>query len=126
MGRDSDSAAGAIQGECVMFITTTETIRHFGAGKDNGSIPYKLEELINTLMQARMEIPQECWDGASVDCEPDYEFGEHYASMRITYERPMTPDEIVARNAENRRHWLGQLADAEKRIEYCNGQLAAL
>ena len=103
---------------------TTITVREWGyANCPHGTIPYRLPELIAELQAALMAIPEEHRHTATVDCEPDYEFGEHYAAMRVTYERPMNSDELAAMHVENRRHWEGQLADAERRVETCRREL---
>ena len=106
---------------------TTITVREWGtvASMRNGGdhIPYRLSDMIAELALAQAEIPPEHRATAHVDCEPDYEFGEHYEAMRVTYSRPMDADELAAYHVEERKHWEGQLAEAEQRVAYCRGEL---
>jgi hypothetical protein len=103
--------------------TVTVTIREWGTCCDSGNIPHKLEDFFAALNEARLSIPAEYRDGARVDCEPEYEHGESYGCVRVTYERPMTPTEIEARRLENRKHWNGQWNAAIERAVYCEAEL---
>lgn len=98
---------------------TTIIVREWGTAKLDGNIPYRLPELVAELQTALIAMPEEHRHTAYVDCEPDYEFGEHYAAMRVTYERPMNADELAAMHVGKRRHWERRLADAERRVAEC-------
>ncbi len=104
-------------------ITVTVIVRSMGTGQ-GGSIPYKLDELLSALNDARLEVPAEYRGSIEVDCEPSYEFGEHYARMQITYERPENEKEKARRIVDEQRHWDAQLAQAQERVEYCKRQRA--
>lgn len=106
--------------------TVTVKVRHCGAGQNDGFAPHILVEFQAWLRSALDEIPADCLDSAEIDFEPDYEHGEHYSAVRITYERPETAEETAKRQAEHRAHWESQLASAHDRIAYCEQQLFRL
>lgn len=106
--------------------TVTVTVRHCGAGQDDGFAPHNVSEFHRWLCVAMAEIPDDCLHTATIDFEPDYEYGEHYSAVRITYERPETADETAARISDRRKHWERQLNDAQERIAYCEQQLAGV
>lgn len=106
--------------------TVTVTVRHCGAGQGDGFAPYNLVEFQAWLRSAMDEIPADCLASAEIDFEPDYEHGEYYSAVRITYERPETADETAARISDRRKHWEQQLNDAQELVTYCEQQLAGL
>lgn len=91
-----------------------------------GDIPYKLDEFFAKLNEVRLSIPAEYRDSAEIDCDPEWERGESYARVRISYSRPMTEEEVAEQAAEDREHWAGQLQDAVERQAYCQKQIAEL
>lgn len=104
--------------------TKTIKVRHYGICGDDGNIPYDLAQFLYAIQAAFNEVPIKYLQTAEVDCEPDYEYGEHYAAVRITYERPMTDDELAEYRERERNHWNEQKAAAEARASYCAQQLA--
>lgn len=108
------------------MVTITETIRHCGPCGDTGEgVPHKLTEFQDWLAKAVLEIPPKYLGTAEIDFEPDYEFGEYYAAVRITYERQEAPEETATRITKEREHWSGQLEQARERVALCEQQLAA-
>lgn len=107
-----------------MINTVTETVKTYGAGGD-ADIPTLLVDVVQTLSKDLLSIPEECRTSAEVDFEPYYEFGEHYAHISVTYERPETEDERAGRLKQDRIHWQDQLDQARQRVAYCEKQLEA-
>lgn len=109
-----------------MEVSVTETVRYWGACNDGTHAPHRLVEFQDALEQAVLEIPAKYLGSASIDFEPDSEYGEYYSAVRITYERPETPAETIARLGDERAHWNAQLESARERVAYCTAQLDAL
>lgn len=108
-----------------MAHTTTVKVATYGFNcRYDAPIPHKLTDLIDVLQSVLERIPAEFRDTAEVDCDPDHEYGESYEAIRITYERPATPEEVEARLSVDREHWTQQLKQAQERIAYCELQLA--
>ena len=107
-------------------ISTTVTVRYWGACNDGKRAPHRLVEFKDALDAAIAEIPREHLGSATIEFEPDFEYGEAYSAVRITYERPETPEETAARIDGERAHWIEQLASARDRVTYCTAQLDAL
>ncbi|MBB5700645.1 hypothetical protein FHS76_000488 [Ochrobactrum daejeonense] len=106
-----------------MDHTIEKVVRHWGFGDaPNGYIPRKLDDLINELMQARLEIPQEYWGDAYIEVD-EY---DGTPKLIVAYDRPETPEETVARKASEREHWEGQIKEAHKRVAYCEAHLAII
>lgn len=104
-----------------MNIHIEKIVRHWGFGNaPNGYVPHKLDDIINALMEARLEIPQEYWDTAYVDV--DHQNDEPH--FMVIYSRPETPEESAERKAYEHKHWQEQLGEARKRVAYCEGQLS--
>lgn len=61
---------------------------------EDREIPSNINTLISLLMCVRAEAPREYWDRIKVDCSPCYRSEEALASMDISYDRPMTPEEV--------------------------------
>ncbi|RVO55187.1 hypothetical protein CN090_04530 [Sinorhizobium meliloti] len=94
----------------------TVTIRRWGCLADHGNIPHKLEEFVAALQAALDEVPAEHKHTAEVDCDPEHEYGESYAAVRVTYDRPMTEEEIAAEEAEERRRAIRRMRIAEREV----------
>ncbi|MFC0245801.1 hypothetical protein ACFOLL_12715 [Falsochrobactrum ovis] len=111
-----------------MGITTREVVvRHWGSDDaKNGHIPHRLDEFINELMQARLEIPQEHWAEAFIEVDAECPYDDCYPRFIVAFSRPEKPDETAARKAEEHEHWQEQLQKAQERIAYCEEQLGAL
>lgn len=108
-----------------MNIHIEKIVRHWGFGNaPNGYVPRKLDDIINALIEARLEIPQEYWGEAYVECEPDCEHGEYYPRLIVAYSRPETPEEAAERKACERNHWQAQLREAQQRVAYCEEMLS--
>lgn len=109
-----------------MEHTTTVTVRYWGTCSPDRHIPYRAAEFLEAVQTAFNEIPEEYRDSAVFDADPDYEFGETYSALRLTYERPETPPEASARRAAERDHWRAQRAEAVQRIAICDEELSKL
>lgn len=109
-------------GDCA----TTVTVRYWGACNDGRQAPHRLVEFQDALEDAIAEIPKAHLDSAVIEFEPDFEYGEAYSAVRITYDRPETPEETAARIDGERAHWSEQLASARDRATYCMAQLDSL
>lgn len=109
-----------------MEHTTTVTVRYWGARSPDGRIPYRAAEFLNAVQTAFNEIPEEYRDSAVFDADPDYEFGETYSALRLTYERPETTSEAEARVAAEREHWASERVSSVQRVAYCEAQLEQL
>jgi hypothetical protein len=110
-------------------METYVRVRKYGTlhnGKNVGYVPHKLEEFIEAIQEARLEIPAQHRASATVSLEPDYELGEHYSSLEIGYYREMTDAEGVKHRLEERHHWEEQLQEAEASAIRCREELAAL
>lgn len=108
-----------------MAHTTTVKVATYGVDwRYDAPIPHKLTDLIDVLQSVLERIPAEFRDTAEVDCGPDYEYGESYEAIRITFERPATPEEVEQQLSADREHWTQQLKQAQERIAYCESQLA--
>ena len=70
---------------------------NFGASYEKGT----LDAVISSLQAIRGSIPEQYRESASCefDSEGGYE-GEHYANIRISYDRPETAEEAIERKAK--------------------------
>lgn len=93
-------------------------VRQYGTLKRDDSIPYKLDDMIDALIRARDEIPEEYRASAQVDCDPEYELGEYYPALSVCYYRPETADEkegrISALKAQLERLEEGAMEELER------------
>ena len=106
-----------------MDHTIEQVVRHWGFYEaPNGYMPRKLDDIINELMQARLEIPQEYWGDAYIEVD-EY---DGTPKLIVAYNRPETPEETVARKASEREHWARQIKEAHKRVAYCEAHLAII
>ncbi len=105
--------------------TETVTVATWGTMHDR-PIPHNLTEFFAALNEVRLSIPSEYRAAAEIDLEPEYEFGDSYARLRVTYERPMTDEEEEAQRIKDRAHWLDQKDQAFARVAYCERELALL
>lgn len=122
----------------MMDYTTTVTVLRMGVDCRDDRLPQTLDDAIEVLTRARERIPVEFRHTASFDCSPTYEFGEHYDALRVTYERPETPTERLARLAgrkaeiekiaEGHRRWLAdrqeELSDIATALEAAPGAVS--
>lgn len=72
--------------------TKTIFLRHL----EDVEIPTDLSRLIGLLRLTLALAPREYRDCIKVDCSPCYRSEEALASMDISYDRPMTPEEVEA------------------------------
>lgn len=93
---------------------------------DNGEIPTKLQDFIAKLFEALDEIPDECRDTAEIDLEPRYAYGDAYANVVVTYERPKEPKDISAEREEEVRRTASFLRKAEREVEIMRDRLEKL
>lgn len=106
--------------------TTTVVVRHWGVCNDNGHAPHNLEQFMYALQDAMAEVPGEYQSSAEIDFDPDYEFGETYAAVRVTYERPMTESERNDYIAEERKRIEEAIARNERWNDEKRRELAKL
>lgn len=107
-----------------MTITTTENVKVWGV---RGEMPeHNLAKFLDELGHVYHSIPFGNRPYAEIDFEPYYELGEHYAQVRVTYERPERPEETTKRLVDERVHWNAQLEEARRRVDYCAAQIDAL
>lgn len=105
--------------------TKSITMIEYGPGGDRFA-PHTLVGAIGEFSSVLATIPEEYRESAEIDFEPEYSHGEAFQRVTITYQRPMTPDELAADDEFERRHWLEQLNNAQERIALCERKLAAL
>lgn len=103
----------------------TEKVKTYGYNGD-ADLPRLLVDAVQTFSEDLLSIPEEYRQSAEMEFEPGYEFGESYACVQITYERPETPEEEKLRADDKMRHWNDQLAQALGRVAYCRAQIGAL
>mgnify|MGYP001017801535 CR=1 FL=1 len=90
-------------------LTTEIEVLHLGiASKGGDFVPHKLVDLIATLQGELDSVPAEFIESAEYSFEPDYEYGDSYDALRVTYTRPETSAEREARVAR-------ELAELAKR-----------
>lgn len=103
---------------------TTITVREYGYGERAiGFPPRDLPQLIQALQETLLEVPPEYRDSAEVSFEPAWEFGESYEHVRITYERPETPEEEATRKATERAATLKWIDEQEALIRRRKAEL---
>jgi len=107
-------------------MNTTETVLIAGIDCRHRQLPRTLNEAIEMLCDAESAIPAEYRDSARVDFEPQCEYGEYYAQVRVTYSRPMTDAELEQHAADESKHWAEQLRCAEDRVAYCRSQMESV
>lgn len=86
-------------------IEKTITVRTYGYGHDAelcGLPPHGLAETIAILQEALLEIPPEYREQAEVDFSSQWELGETYDRLCITYSRLENDDEAESRQALER------------------------
>lgn len=105
--------------------TVTEKVKTYGYDGD-ADLPILLVDAVQALSEDLLSIPVEYRASAEIDFEPGFEFGESYACVRITYERPETDEEEAERLAGERGHWEGQMKAAADRVAYCKAQIDGL
>lgn len=105
--------------------TVTETVATWGTACGN-FVPHRLEDFLLAVSEACAAIPDEYSHTAEIDCTPQYEFGEAYSQVVISYERPMTDEEIAADKADRLQHWRDQHRQAYEREKYCWEQILDL
>lgn len=104
------------------MITVTEKVKTYGYDGD-ADLPRLLVGAIQTFSEDLLSIPKEYRESAEIDFEPGFEYGESYACVRITYERPETAEEAATRTASERAHWGDQMKAATDRVAYCLAQI---
>lgn len=102
----------------------TEKVKTYGYGGEY--LPRSLTDAVRAFSKDWLSIPAEYRESAEIDFEPVFEYGESYACVRITYERPETDEEAAERLAGERGHWEGQLKAAADRVAYCQAQIDEL
>lgn len=107
------------------MTTITEKVKTYGYGGD-ADLPILLVDAVQAFGEDLLSIPAEYRESAEIDFEPCFEYGESYACVRITYERPETDEEAAERLAGERGHWEGQLKAAADRMAYCQAQIDGL
>lgn len=107
------------------MTTITEKVKTYGYDGD-ADLPRLLVDAVQTFSEDLLSIPAEYRQTAEIDFEPGFEYGESYACVRITYERPETVEEAAARVASERAHWGDQLKAATDRVAYCLAQVDGL
>lgn len=81
----------------------TITVREYGFSENAvGLPPHNLVEAIQAFQETLLEIPPEYRESAEISFEPEWHCGEYYRQVRITYERPETPEEEASRKEEER------------------------
>lgn len=105
--------------------TVTEKVKTYGYDGD-ADLPRLLVDAVQTLSEDLLSIPAEYREDAEIDFEPGFEYGESYARVRVTYERPETEAEAAARTASERAHWGDQLNQARARVGYLLGKIGGL
>ncbi len=105
--------------------TVTEKVKTYGYDGD-ADLPRSLVDAVQTFSEDLLSIPKEFREDAEIDFEPGFEYGESYARVRITYERPETEQEVAARVANERAHWGDQLNQARSRVDFCLGKIDGL
>lgn len=105
--------------------TVTEKVKTYGYDGD-ADLPILLVDAVQAFSEDLLSIPAEYRASAEIDFEPGFEYGESYPCVRITYERPETPEETAERLAGERGHWEGQLNQARARVDYCLAQIDGL
>lgn len=109
-----------------MMTTITETALNWSVAGDRQA-PHGLDEVLLLLNEARLSIPAEYRSTAEIDFEPYFDCaGDSYPQIRITYERPETPEETETRAANERAHWDDQLNQARSRVDFCLGKIDGL
>ena len=105
--------------------TVTEKVKTYGYNGD-ADLPRSLVDAVQTLSEDLLSIPAEYREDAEIDFDPGFEYGESYARVSITYERPETDEEEAERLAGEHGHWLVQLNQARARVDYCLAQIGGL
>lgn len=98
----------------------------FSAQRYDGDwLPEKLDDAIAWLREKLGEIPAEYQDSAEIEIDSvgSYE-DSHYASITIQYDRPSTPEEIAAIDAERRKRLTADIARHEQWARLARAQLA--
>lgn len=106
--------------------TTTVTVRHWGPCQPDGHAPYRLAEFLLAADDAFKLVPDDYKDSAMIDFDPEHSHGETYEQVRITYEQPMTPEEIAEDKAENRDRLEHNIATYGTEVDRWKAELAAL
>ena len=100
------------------------TVREYGYGeKSAGYPPHKLTEAIQVFQETLLEIPPEYRNSTEVSFEPVWSYGESYEHVRITYERPETPEEEAARRSEERANMTKWIEEQEALIRRRKAEL---
>jgi hypothetical protein len=80
-----------------MSNRVTKTISVFSTENGN-SLPYNVVELIAFLQEQLAKVPEEYRTAAVFDADAHTDWdGYGYVATRITYDRPETDDEVLAR-----------------------------
>jgi hypothetical protein len=105
--------------------TVTEKVKVWGV-HDEFPEP-NLGKFLDELDHVYYSIPAELRASAIIDFDPYYDCaGDAYAQVRITYDRPATPEDIALWTADARKNWMDQLEEARERVAYCTAQLDTL
>ena len=105
--------------------TITVLHRHWGSGSEVW-LPWTPQDAIKLLQNALDAIPEEYRDTAEISFEPDYEYGEHYAAMRVFYSRPETAEERRRRIADRRTDLELMIKGQERMLAERRAELAAV
>jgi hypothetical protein len=105
-------------------IEKTITLRTYGYGEDTvGYPPHGLVEAIDALQEAFFEIPTEYRESAEVDFSAQWEHGETFDRIRITYSRLETQEEADARELQERQATLKWIEEQETLIRRRKAEL---
>lgn len=103
-----------------------ETVTEKVLDLSSGDIPTKLTDFIAKLSEALDAVPPDYRDTAEVDLDPSYSYGDAYANVVVTYERPKEPAEFDAERQEEVRRTVGFLRRAEREVEVMRERLEKL
>ena len=103
--------------------TRVEVLR---MGCDGEDIPHGLLAFTARLNAAAQEIPTQYLEHAEIDVEPEWEHGEAYTAVMVSYARPETPAEKAARVEQERADWQWRLDEARAHAARCEERLAEL
>jgi len=106
-------------------ILVTENAKVYGVTTD--APEHNLARFLDEMDNVYHNIPFEYRPSAMIHFEPYHDCaGDVYEQVRVTYERPETPDETSGRLAGEYENWSKQLEQARKRVAYCIAQIDAL
>ena len=109
-----------------IFDYPKEVVVFEWAQYDGGDLPKKAVDVIALLSGVLDAIPAEYREGAELTIDSHTSWDQSIATMRISYERPPTPDEIAARRSKSKSRAMDDLELARRRVADEERRLAEL